>query len=211
RARPGRGGGSGAGRYRRPAAAARLRARARAPGPGTAAGGRVLRPGDGQRRGPGRARQPPGPAQAPGRPLRRGRRDRPPLGLILPGARRATCPPCPRVPQVTLRAPPGAGLQAAFARSRYPALMPLPRRIQTTLPLLVLAMAPALALARGTIQKVEIDGLEKEPAIEQNVRLGLGSTTCSARSRASPAWSCCCSTPSATPGGRWSRSATTRR
>src|SRR5690606_22919737 len=38
-----------------------------------------------------------------------------------------------------------------------------------------------------------------------------GSTTCSARNRANPAWSCCCSTPSATPGGHWSRSATTRR
>ncbi|RRN53953.1 outer membrane protein assembly factor [Pseudoxanthomonas sp. SGNA-20] len=52
--------------------------------------------------------------------------------------------------------------------------MPLPRRVQACLPLLLLALAPSLALARGTISKIEIDGLEKDPAIEQNVRLSLG-------------------------------------
>src|SRR5690606_15001576 len=52
--------------------------------------------------------------------------------------------------------------------------MPPQRRIPSSLICLLLALAPSLALARGTIQKIEINGLESEPEVEQNVRLALG-------------------------------------
>lgn len=53
--------------------------------------------------------------------------------------------------------------------------MPLPPRIRDSLIVLALLLAPALpALARGTIERVEIVGLDRDPAIEQNVRISLG-------------------------------------
>ncbi len=55
--------------------------------------------------------------------------------------------------------------------------MPLPPRIRNLPLLLVLVLVPALpALARGTIDRVDIVGLDGEPAMEQNIRLALGLT-----------------------------------
>ena len=53
--------------------------------------------------------------------------------------------------------------------------MLLPPRIRDSLLVLALLLMPCLpALARGTIERVEIVGLDDDPAMEQNIRLSLG-------------------------------------
>src|SRR5690606_22071791 len=153
-------------RHRCRPARPRLRRRARPPRPPAPAGGRVLRPGHGQRRRPRRARQPPGAAAPAGGPAGQRGGDRASVGMKegMKGiGNRAPTFHSPHSPHSPLL--PVTGMNTS-ARLSSGSMRPVPRLIAS-----VALYRAAGAAQAAVVQKVEVVGLDE--AMRENVYRSL--------------------------------------